>query len=99
MAFRRESRYRQTRGFEPGIESTAVFPGTRARDIEPGEGVLEHTVQAGQRLDLLALSYYNDTRAWWRILDVNPQILSAATIVLDEYEGATIVIPRLGAAQ
>ena len=96
MAFKKGSRYQQTRTFAPGREQTPPFPGTRARHIEAGEGVLEHTLQAGQRLDLLALHYYNDVRTWWRILDANPHIKTAADVVLDEYAGTTIVIPRLG---
>ena len=99
MAFKKGSRYETTKRFvqfDPAEDSSAPFPGVRARRIEAAQGVLEHTVQAGQRLDLLALDYYNDTQKWWRILDANPQILHAGDLVLDKYEGATIVIPRAG---
>ena len=95
MAFRRGSRYEQTRVFETYRGSELPFPGTRARAIETPEGVLEHTLQAGERLDLLALHYYNDVRKWYRILDANPHINTAADVVLDEFIGTTIVIPRM----
>jgi len=99
MAFKKGSRYQQTRTFAPTREQTPPFPGTRARSIEVVEGVLEHTLQTGQRLDLLALHYYNDVRSWWRILDANPHIKTAADVVLDDYAGTTIVIPRMGRAR
>ena len=95
MAFRRGSRYDQTRTFEVDRGPAALFSGTRARAIETPEGVLEHTLKAGQRLDLLALHYYNDVRKWYRILDANPHINTAAEVVLDEFVGTIIVIPRM----
>lgn len=96
MTFEKSSRYIETRRFSPDRRGELPFPGTRTRDIEAGEGVLEHTLQSGQRLDLLALHYYNDVRKWWRILDANPHINTAGQVVLDEFTGTTIVIPRLG---
>jgi len=99
MAFKKGSRYQAATRFvpvDPAIDPRPPFAGIRARRIDAAPGVLEHTVQAGQRLDLLALDYYNDTQKWWRILDANPQILHAGDLVLDKYEGVTIVIPRAG---
>jgi nucleoid-associated protein YgaU len=96
--FLRGSRYATARPF------TAGFRGVRPRDIGPAEGVLEHTVRLGDRLDRLARHYYNDDRLWWRILDANPEILfgsdldaataAGATGELDRLLGRVIVIPR-----
>ena len=77
---------------EPGQET--AFQGTRPRDIRTAMGVLEHTVTAGDRLDLLALHYYNDPAKWWLILDANPSMLYAGSGELDELIGQVIVIPR-----
>lgn len=99
MAFRKGSRYHPATGFsptDPAVDPKPAFPGYRSRRIDSAPGVLEHTVQAGQRLDLLALDYYNDMRKWWRILDANPHVLHAGDLTLDRFEGAKIVIPRRG---
>ncbi len=71
-----------------------VFGGIRPRKIGPAAGVLEYTVKEGDRLDLLSLHFYNNTRRWWRILDANPQIIFGAELMLDKYIGETILIPR-----
>jgi nucleoid-associated protein YgaU len=94
VSFQRESRYKNTKLFSRTGLTGASFSGTRVRQVNTAEGVLEHTIQAGERLDLLALHYYNDDRKWWRILDANPYLIDAGEVVLDAYEGETIVIPR-----
>lgn len=94
MAFKRGSRYEQTPYYQGDGLGRSQFRGTRTRRITSLQGVLEHTIEAGQRLDLLALHYYNDDRKWWRILDANPHILNADEVLSAEYEGETIVIPR-----
>ena len=33
---------------------------------------MRHTVNGGDRLDLLAYKYYGDTTKWWQICDANP---------------------------
>src|SRR5689334_23143559 len=93
MAFQRGSRYQDTKRFTAAADGRPPFPGTRPREIGLPVGVLEHTVQAGQRLDLLALHYYNDDRKWWRILDANQAIVYGGDLSLDAYEGMTILIP------
>lgn len=70
-----DSRYRDTTLFQRRSDGSIVFPGIRSRPIGPAEGVIEHALRAGDRLDLLAQHYYNDDRLWWRILDANPQLL------------------------
>ena len=67
------SRYEDVRSFTGYGDET--FPGVRPRPVETALGAIEHTVQAGDRLDLLARHYYNDDRLWWRILDANPGFL------------------------
>jgi hypothetical protein len=94
MAFRKGSRYEHTKYFTDAGVDGIPFRGTRERRIKTVEGVLEHTLEAGQRLDLIALHYYNDDKKWWRILDANPHLLNAGEIITDEFEGETIVIPR-----
>lgn len=36
-------------------------------------GRFQHTVQEGDRLDLLAYKYYGDPTKWWQINDANPE--------------------------
>jgi nucleoid-associated protein YgaU len=91
----RGSRYETAKLFAPGDSGAAPFPGLRARDIGPATGVVEHAVSAGDRLDLLALQYYNDDRLWWRILDANPGLLLGGELALGDLEGNTLVIPRM----
>ena len=103
--FTKSSRYRSARPFVGRGEDS--FRGVRPREIGPAEGVIEHTVKEGDRLDLLARHYYNDDRLWWRILDANPEILfgEEATLAVDQGNpgdpdfltamiGRTLAIPR-----
>lgn len=91
---RKGSRYENAREFTGENGKEPVFGGIRPRTIRPAAGVLEYTVKEGDRLDLLSLHFYNNTRRWWRILDANPQIIFAADLMLKEYAGETILIPR-----
>lgn len=88
------SRYENAREFAGKNGKEPVFGGIRPRKIVPAAGVLEYTIKEGDRLDLLSLHFYNNTRRWWRILDANPQIIFAADLMLSEYIGETILIPR-----
>lgn len=88
------SRYERSRPFDPDPLQGEVFRGTRARDIGPASGVVEHVVKAGDRLDLLARHYYNDPRLWWRIVDANPDFLFAGEMTMAGAEGQAILIPR-----
>lgn len=65
------------------------------RPIETVDGLLEHTVAGGERLDQIAGYYYNDPSGWWRILDANPDIRSAADFCMGDYAGQAIVIPGI----
>lgn len=50
-----------------------VTPALRLLDpaADPGE-TLDHTLIAGETLDLLAQRYYGREDLWWRIADANP---------------------------
>lgn len=88
------SRYENAVGFVGENGKAPAFGGIRARTIGPAAGVLEYIVKEGDRLDLLSLYFYNNTRRWWRILDANPQIIFGADLMLTDYVGETILIPR-----
>jgi nucleoid-associated protein YgaU len=88
----KNSRYANAREFD---SESSDFLGIRPRHIETAAGVIEHRVEVGQRLDLLARHYYNDSRLWWRILDANPDLLCGASMLLDEMAGEVILIPRV----
>lgn len=101
------TRYETARAFAAGEAGGEPFPGVRPRPIGAAEGVIEHTVRAGDRMDLLARHYYNDDRLWWRILDANPELLYGGDAVREREEpgalegeirpsmvGRVIVIPR-----
>jgi len=96
--FLKTSRYKNARRFEPcqsGQEQGVVrCKGTRPREIGPAVGVLEHVVQEGDRLDLLAHHYYSDPRLWWRILDANPDLQSGVEVSLKARAGEIILIPK-----
>ncbi len=71
----------------------AGFPGTRPRPIAPAPGLIEHTLSRDDRLDRLAMQYYNDPHKWWLILDANPDIACGGDIDSGRYVGQVIVIP------
>ncbi len=88
------SRYQDSRSFAAENGQPPVFEGMRSRTIGPATSVLEYIVKENDRLDLLALYFYVDSRKWWRILDANPEIMFGADLTLNEYVGETILIPR-----
>lgn len=87
--FVKGSRYEDARPFEG-----ADFTGVRAREIGPATGVIEHVIKTGDRLDLIARHYYNDSRLFWRILDANPDILFGGDLELSDMEGEIILVPK-----
>jgi phage tail protein X len=66
-------------------------PLVRPRAITTLSGAVQHTVAAGDRADALAFNYYADPRAWWRILDANPQLEFGGQIM--GLQGRPISIP------
>ena len=89
----RGSRYENVKTFTPGDDGSVAFRGLLPRDIGPAVGVLEHTVAVGDRLDLLALQYYNDDRLWWRIRDANPGVVLGGGLLLRDLAGTALLIP------
>lgn len=79
--FLANSRYEKARPFTAQEGGNVPFAGVRPREIPVTPGVIEHIVQAGERLDLLARHYYNDDRLWWRIVDANTEIFSGGDLV------------------
>ena len=88
--FLRGSRYAQARELTAG-----PVEGVRPREIGPATGVIEHVLKEGDRPDLLARHYYNDARLWWRILDANPDLNSAADLLDPARVGEVVLIPRI----
>mgnify|MGYP001352648556 CR=1 FL=1 len=80
--FLKNSRYLAAVRFAPDEGGTLPFKGVRARPIGTASGVVEHALQAGERLEALATHFYNDARLWWRIVDANADVLCAAEIEL-----------------
>ncbi|SET07212.1 hypothetical protein SAMN05216326_11122 [Nitrosomonas marina] len=91
----KKSRYRNAGFFQTENDGDDVFPGVRAREIGPAAGMIEHEIQAGNRLDQLARHYYNDDRLWWRIVDANPAFLFAGDMLDETMQGSVLLIPRL----
>ena len=104
---RKGSRYQKSKRFLTSATMSPPFGGLRPREIPRTEGVIEHRVRQGDRLDLLARHYYNDDRLWWRIADANPSFLYGGDMVLvtdeprdsDDLDlsamvGRVILIPR-----
>lgn len=87
------SRYAKTPPFRASPGQPRPFPGMQPRVPGKATAVLEHTLTSSDRLDLLALHYYNDPRKWWRILDANPELLCGADLSNPELVGAVILIP------
>ena len=92
--FKKGSRYEKCPVFASAADGSSVFSGIRPRSIGPASGVIEHTISAGERLDLLARHYYNDDRLWWRIVDANPHIIYSGDMLLRGREGEVILIPK-----
>jgi len=93
--FLKGSRYENASLFYADDNGEVAFDGVRAREIGKATGVIEHIVREGDRLDLLARHYYNNDRHWWRIIDANPEIMFATDLLLDDWLGQTILIPKI----
>lgn len=92
--FQKKSRYQNVAPFTATADGAEVFAGRRARSIGEANGVIEHQVVVGDRLDHLARNYYNDDRLWWRIVDANPDVVFAGNLLSEEMAGTAILIPR-----
>jgi hypothetical protein len=79
--FLKTSRYLTVPAFEPDPDGRADFRGIRPRPIPPTAGVIEHRLDRDDRPDRLAGEYYAANRAWWRIMDANPDFLIAGPLL------------------
>ena len=91
--FDKRSRYTQAQAFTNQSNNTTSFKGVLPRFIPATQGVIEHTVSEGERLDHLARHYYNDDRLWWRIVDANPEVLYSGFLLDKRMKGRVITIP------
>ena len=78
--FLKNSRYAKSQRFEPDPDGRVDFRGIRPRLIAPGEAVLEHSITDHDRPDHLAGHYYALDRAWYRIMDTNPEFMIAGPL-------------------
>jgi hypothetical protein len=78
--FTKNSRYLPVQRFAPSADGSLPFKGVRARLPAGAAGVVEHTLETGERFDHLATEYYNDSQLWWRIVDANADLLCALQI-------------------
>lgn len=74
------SRYKNAVVFSGTNSQAPIFKGFRPRSIGPATGVLEYIVKEDDRLDLMALYFYVESRKWWRVLDANPEIVFGADL-------------------
>ena len=51
----------------------------------------EHTYKQGERIDNIAVEYYQNPNLWWVILNANPEIADPTNIPI----GTTIRIPNV----
>ena len=91
----KKSRYKNALLFVKDESRGMDFSGIVARKIGAATGVVEHEIEAGDRLDLIARNYYNDDRLWWRIVDANRGILFANKLLDDSMAGSIILIPKI----
>jgi hypothetical protein len=91
VTIRRGSRYEGCAGFTPapGVPAGLLRP----RSMRPAPGVVEHTLATGERADLLARHYYNDSARWWLILEANPELLYAGDLDAPDASGYVIQVP------
>ncbi len=90
----RNSRYKDAVPFALDTHGNQVFPGLRARSIAPATPVIEHEVVVGNRLDHLALHYYNNNRLWWRLVDASPEFLYGDEALSHDNAGQALSVPK-----
>ena len=86
MTFFKGSRYSETESFEPDPEGRSGFAGVRQRPVGPAAGVLEHTVEMGDRLDTLGFNYFAESRLWYRIGEANLDVLFPEDLIWEPAE-------------
>lgn len=82
--FSKQSRYRRVPDVTvPDARGRLVFS-KDIRLLPEVTGTYRHTVEAGDRLDQLAWTYYGQPLQYWRICDANPVSLSPLALVGQE---------------
>ncbi len=89
----KRSRYDDAKPFAPDPLGRTDFKGLQPRAIARAPGALEHSIVAGERLDLLALSFFNDDRYWWRIVDANAGFLCGTDMTLEIADAGAALDP------
>jgi hypothetical protein len=76
-----DSRYAQSTVFKALDARTGSYQLTIMRQF-PTEiaGFFWYEWTAADRLDLLASQYLGDTNMWWKIMDVNPEVINPLNI-------------------
>jgi len=74
--FTKPSRYRSVPDTVAPDARGRVLVAKDARLLPDVTGTFTHTVDAGDRLDQLAATYYGQPLQYWHICDANPQFLS-----------------------
>ena len=84
------SRYARVETTEAKTESGSTVVALKLRRLPPVTGD-PHTVQSGERLDVIADSQYGDATRFWHIADANTDLDSRT---LTDTVGETILVPR-----
>jgi hypothetical protein len=82
--FGKLSRYRAVPDVAVPDADGRVVTAKDTRPLPVVTGTYRHTVDAGDRLDQLANTYYGEPTRYWRICDANPDILSPLALLGDE---------------
>lgn len=82
----RNSRYTKTSVIN--TDGTQIFKLRKRFEFNSNNAIV-HQFSDGERLEGLALKYYNDPQLWWVILEANPQIKTALSIPF----GTNLIIP------
>ncbi|HEY3016279.1 MAG TPA: hypothetical protein VGJ41_14280 [Nocardioides sp.] len=78
------SRYRRVPAITAPDAHGTLVPATDIRPLPDVTATYQHTVTAGDRLDQLAWTYYNQPLQYWRICDANPDFLSPLALLGQE---------------
>jgi hypothetical protein len=81
VVFSKLSRYRRVPDIAVPDARGRVLAAKDIRPLPEVTGTFQHTVDAGDRLDTLAYSYYGEPLQYWHICDANPQFLSPLALL------------------
>jgi nucleoid-associated protein YgaU len=69
-----ESRYANVPSYQVRMDDGRTVTALGIRFLPPTPANYVHTFVAGDRLDLLAHTFYHDARKFWQIADANPEM-------------------------